>query len=173
MRIVLRALAFGVATTLLASVDLAACGDKYLRLATRLGPGYTAEHRATLLIYMPPGSAVPAAAKSLRLHEALKRAGHSVYTVENEADLATTLAKRPYDIVVVDGATVGTLASRLQRAPGRPSLIPIFDKQQSRQQLAEARTRLGCLIAAREKVVYAVAEIDHVMDLRKTAKANP
>ena len=173
MRVVLRALVLAVAGSVLVSVDLAACGDKYLRLATRLGPGYAAEHRATVLIYMPPGSAVPAAAKSLRLHEALKRAGHSVYAVESEADLETTLAKRAYDIVIADGSTVGTLAARVRRGVGRPSLIPLFDKQQSKQQLGDARTRLGCLIAAREKVAYAVAEIDHVMELRKTAKANP
>jgi hypothetical protein len=170
MRKVVLSLSFAATCAVLASVDVSACGDKYIRLAARLGPAYVAEHQAIVLIYMPAGSVVPDAARKIGLHDSLKRAGHQVFTVGRDADLDTALRVRRYDIVIADAASAADITTRLQRAAGLPTLVPVFHNQSERE-LNEARKQLGCLIASRERSYKAVAEIDHVMQLRKTATA--
>lgn len=155
-----------------AGVELGACGDKYIRLAQRLGPAYTAEHAATVLIFMPQGSVVPAAAGKIGLHDSLRRAGHAVYAVTRAADLDAALNVRAYDIVIADAASADALSPRLQRANGRPTLVPVFHTQ-SRRELEDARKQRGCLITSRARAYHAVAEIDHVMELRKSAALVP
>jgi hypothetical protein len=156
----------------LSVVDLTACGDKFIRLAARLGSTYQARNRATVLLYLPPGSAAPVAAQSLKLKQRLEQAGHRVYAIDREADLQAALAVRPYDIVVADAPASAALSPLLQRAAGRPTFLPIF-AHQSKQELASARDEHGCLIAAREKPHYAVAEIDHVMEKRRATRVAP
>lgn len=165
-------LLFAAASVMLGPADLSACGDKYIRLAARLGPNYTAEQAAKVLIYMPPDSVVPAAASRIGLHDSLRRAGHRVDAVSRPADLDAALKIRRYDIVIADAAAADTLAPALQAAPGRPSLVPVFHKQTARQR-EDARKQLRCLISSEERAYYAVAEIDHVMQLRKTAPFIP
>lgn len=155
-----------------AAVDLAACGDKYIRLAQRLGPAYTAERAALVLIFMPEGSVVPAAAGKIGLHDSLRRAGHAVYAVTRAADLDAALKVRAYDIVIADAASADALSPILQRASGRPTLVPVFHTQ-SRRELEDARKQRGCLITSRARAYHAVAEIDHVMELRKSAALVP
>jgi hypothetical protein len=161
-------IALGVAAmgVVWSSVDLSACGDKYLRLAARLGPAYRAEHRATVLIYMPAGSATTEVARSLRLHDALRRARHDVFSVDTEADLERTLATRRYHIVIADGSMAAALKTKLVSGANAPTLLPIFRTTSDRQAL-ERRAQIGCLIASSERQYHAVAEIDHVMELRK------
>ena len=171
MRTVLSSILVAAVSIVLASADLTACGDKYIRLAARLGPGYVAEHPANVLIYMPATSAVPAAARKLGLHDSLERAGHHVYAITRESDLEAALGARRYDIVIADAAAENALASVLRRAPGRPTLLPVYDKM-SAAELKQARREQRCLIASRERAYHAVAEVDHVMQLRGSAAAN-
>ena len=172
MRISATSLWIAVSCTLVMSVDLAACGDKYIRLAGRLGPAYPAEHRATVLIFMPPESSVPAAAAKIGLKTTLETAGHRVHTIERDADLETTLSRRTYDVVIADGASAADVKRRLADARGRPTVVPIFHKE-TRREIEAARKRLGCLISSRERAYHAPAEIDHVMELRKAAAVAP
>ena len=172
MRRFMLSLSFAVMAIAVARIDLAACGDKYIRLAQRLGPGYTAQQAATVLIYMPQSSVVPAAASKIGLHDALRRAGHKVYSVTREDDLDSALRVRAYDVVIADAAWGNAMAPVLQRAAGRPTLVPVFHKQ-SRRELDDARKQLHCLIASRERAYHAVAEIEHVMELRRRATLVP
>jgi hypothetical protein len=158
--------------TSLASENVNACGDKYLRLAARLGPAYPAQHRASVLLYMPPESVVRAAASKIGLKRTLESAGHRVYTVEHAADLETTVRQRVYDIVIADGASAPDLKGRLAAAHGRPTVLPIFHHE-SKRQVDAARKQVGCLISSRERAYYAPAEVDHVMEQRRSAATNP
>lgn len=158
-----------VACSLSASVDLTACGDKYLRLANRLGPAYTAERQATVLLYTPSDSAAHAGARRLGLKGTLERAGHRVYAVEADADLEVTLQTRVYDVIIADTASAGVIGEKLARAAGKPTLLPILHNAPKRE-VEMARKQQGCLISSRETAVYAAAEVDHVMELRKTAQ---
>jgi len=171
MRRFVSSLSIAVIVLAVAGVDLTACGDKYIRLAQRLGPAYAAQQAATVLIYMPQSSVVPAAASKISLHDALRRAGHRVYFVTRESDLDAALGARAYDVVIADAASGDAIAPLLQRAAGRPTLVPVFHRQSGRE-LDEAR-KLRCLIASRERAYHAVAEIDHVMELRRHATVAP
>ena len=166
-----RFLAFAFACVTLAEAAPSACGDKYIRLAARLGPAYAAEHQAAVLIYMPQDSVVPAAARKLRLQESLRRAGHRVEAVDREADLETALRTRPHDIVIADAAAAAALGPRLIGAAGRPTLVPIFHNRSP--ELDAARKQSRCLIASADRAYHAAAEVDHVMELRQTARVAP
>lgn len=158
--------------TSLTAVDLSACGDKYLRTASRLGAAYEAEHRATVLIYMPRDSAAARPASRLGLRTTLERAGHHTDAVEGDADLDTTLSRRTYDIVIADHAMVPRISAALGHAHGRPTVVPIFHTGSKRENDAR-RKELGCLIWTGERAYYAAAEIDHVMQLRKARRSTP
>jgi hypothetical protein len=151
--------------------EVSACGDKYIRLAARLGPAYKAAHHAAVLIYMPQDSVVPAAARKLRLQDSLRRAGHRVEAVDRKADFETALRTRTYDVVLADAAAAGALAPTLLAAPGRPTMIPVFHNRS--HELDEARKQSRCLIASNDRVYHAVAEIDHVLELRQAARTIP
>lgn len=148
-----------------------ACGDKYIRLAARLGPAYAAQRHAAVLIYMPQGSVVPAAARKLRLQDSLKRAGHRVEAVDREADLETALRTRTYDVVIADAAAAAVLTPALLAAPGRPTMVPVFHNQS--RELNEARKQSRCLMASSDRAYHAAAEIDHVMELRQARRVAP
>ena len=164
-------LALVLACLATASADVTACGDKYIRLAARLGPAYTAEHQATILIYMPAGSVVPAAARKLRLRDSLERAGHRVDAVDREADLQTALRTRSYDVVLADAAGAQAIHPRLLAATGRPTLVPIFHNRS--RELDVARKQSRCLIASGDRAYHVPAEIDHVMELRRARRVGP
>lgn len=164
-------LAFVLACLPLASADVTACGDKYIRLAARLGPAYTAQHRANVLIYMPAGSVVPAAARKLRLRKSLERAGHRVAAVDRDADLTTALRTRTYDVVLADAADVDAIQAQLVPATGQPTLVPVFHNRS--RALDAARKQSRCLIASGDRAYHAAAEIDHVMALRRAARVGP
>jgi hypothetical protein len=51
-------------------------------------------------------------------------------------------------------------------------VLPVLHHQ-SKRQVDDARKQLGCLISSGERAYYAPAEIDHVMELRRTAAATP
>ena len=160
-----------VATSLTA-IDLSACGDKYLRTASRLGAAYQAEHPGSVLIYMPPDSAAARPSSRLGLRSTLERAGHHVDAVERHADIQTALTRRTYDIVVADHALVPQVRAALAASHGRPTVVPIFHTGSKRENDAR-RKALGCLIWTGERAYHASAEIDHVMQLRKTPRATP
>jgi len=172
MRHVRILLTLAIAFAWLHPVELNACGDKYLRLASRLGPAYKAQRPASVLIYMPDQSVVPGVARALDLHGGLRRAGHTVRAVGSDVDLERALATSRYDIVIADGFSDAAIAAMVQHGTGRPTLVPAFSKKTHAE-----RERLGnmplCLISAKQASYLVLAEIDHVMDLRKTATVVP
>lgn len=155
-----------VACVLLAGSDLTACGDKMLRLGSRLGSGQVAAHRASLLIYMPSQSIVPDAAKKLKLQAALRRAGHRVHAVEHAADLEKAVSSGRYDIVIAD---VATASARPGSRSTSPSMLPLVPKPQ----WAEAERQFGHFIKAGGRIHEALDEVDHVMESRKAARVAP
>ena len=161
-------LSVAIALPLLQSIGLEACGDKYLRLASRLGPAYSAAHPAKVLIFMPETSVVPDVAKSLDLHGALRKGGHTVRAVRNERELERALAADRYDIVIADAFSPPSVAAIVQRGTGTPTLVPAFSRKSQREFERTARMPL-CRITAKDVQYHAIAEIDHVMDLRKSA----
>lgn len=161
-----RLLSFGLAAgcVLMAPPESNACGDKFLRMGRGLRTSRAA-HPASILIYMRPGSVVPAAAKELRLPTALLQAGHHVRAVEREKDLDAELITGTYDIVIGD-ESAGAVVDQIQTGKLRPRFLPVLHKATS-QQLAAAEKHYRCFLAAPGRTNAALAEIEHVMEDRR------
>ena len=99
------------------SVDLGACGDKFLRVGRSARfRRYAAVYPASVLIYTP-GNATPA---GIREFEALlKRAGHRPVVVDSGTSIPRALAAAPYDLVIADYADAGHIKDDLQSASSK------------------------------------------------------
>lgn len=171
MRTRLLPIAFAAGCALLGSVELDACGDKFLRMGQALRLG-RAPRPASILIYMQPDSLVPAAAKDLKLSAAMKQAGHRLHMVERESDLETALRSGAYDIVLGDVSAAALVRRAAHAAGPNPRFLPVFYKPTS-QQLDAAAKQYGCFVAAPGKRYEILAEIDHVMEERHKAAKTP
>ena len=94
----------GVAAALVAaaaSADLAACGDKFLRVGrSQRNRNYAAVHPVSILVYTPA-----ATAKGLKEFETiLQKAGHSTVGVRDRALLPKALAAARYDLIITSYA---------------------------------------------------------------------
>ena len=152
------------ATMASGTADLSACGDKFLRLGRSARfRGYAAVHPATILIYKPVNSTP----SGIREFEALlRRAGHRPLAVENGSALSQALAAAEYDVVIADYGDAGKIRQELQSAASKPGLLPILYKP-TRAVAAEAEKEYHYLIKPHAMDKHdALAEIDHLMDLR-------
>src|SRR5215510_9988152 len=87
------------AVVVLATAQLDACGDKFLRpgRSSRMR-SYAAMYRASILLY-PSAKADPSVASAWE--KMLKHAGHKSQVVKN-GDLEGTLASGKYDLIITD-----------------------------------------------------------------------
>ncbi len=163
-----RALIIGaIAAAIAGSVDLDACGDKFLRLGRSARfRRYAAAHPAAILIYKPAGSTH---AGIEELKAILKRAGHRAVAVDRGTNLSAALAAMPYDLVIADYADADRIKNDLQSAASRPELLPILYKP-TKAVAAEAEKRYSCLIKPELMSKYdALAEIDRLMESKPKA----
>jgi len=151
------------------SADLAACGDKFLRIGRSARYlRYAAIHPASILVYKPK-NLTPEGVRDLEA--LLKRAGHKSLTVENETGLSQILAAAAYDVVIADYADTGKIKNELRSAASKPELLPILYKP-SKAVAAEAAKEYQCLIKPDAMSKHdALAQIDHLMELRLKATA--
>jgi len=149
------------------SADVSACGDKFVRMGRSARfKGYAAVHPVSILIYKPTNS-TPAGIKEFQA--TLKRAGHKTVAVENGAGLSQILAAAKYDVVIAAYADAGKIKEELQSVPSNPGILPILYKP-TKAVAAEAEKEYHCLIKPQSMTKYdALAQIDHLMELRLKA----
>jgi hypothetical protein len=160
-----RAFVIGVIAVLsCASVDLGACGDKFLRVGRSARfRRYAAVHPAAILIYKP-GHATQAGVEELKT--LLMQAGHRPVAVDSGTSIASVLAEAQYDLVIADYADAGQIRNDLGTAPSRPEILPILYKP-TRAVEAEAERQYAFLIKPHEMTKFdALAEIDRLMQLK-------
>ena len=147
-----------------ASVDLGACGDKFLRVGRSARfRRYAAVHPAAILIYAPADS-TPAGIKEFEA--ILKRAGHRTVALPNGADLSLALATASYDLVIAGYDDTSRIREDLRAVPSRPGLLPILYKP-SRAAAEQAQRDFIYLIKPDAMTKYdALGEIDRLMQLR-------
>jgi hypothetical protein len=147
------------------SVELGACGDKFLRVGRSARfRRYAAVYPASVLIYKP-GHATPA---GIREFEAiLKQAGHRPVVVDCGTSIPRALAAAQYDLIIADYADAGRIKSDLESASSKPQLLPILYKPTKAVE-AEAEKQYECLIKPDAMTKYdALAEIDRLMKLKQ------
>jgi CheY-like chemotaxis protein len=165
-----RAFVIGIIAAFAAgSVDLGACGDKFLRVGRSARfRRYAAVYPASILIYKP----VTATPEGIREFEALlKRAGHKPVAVNNGTDISSILASANYDIVIADYADAVRLKDGLQSASTKTAMLPILYKPTKAVEV-EAEKQYACLIKPHAMTKYdALAEIDRLMQLKLKGSA--
>jgi hypothetical protein len=153
-----------VATLTAASVDLGACGDKFLRVGRSARfRRYAAVHPATILIYPPQNSTHRGIEE---LNALLKQAGHRPVAIEREAGIVGILAAARYDVVIADYADAAQIKASLEAAPSKPELLPILDNPTQTVE-SEAEKQYACLLKPHAMTKFdALVEIDRLMELK-------
>ena len=153
-----------LAITLSHSIDLGACGDKFLRVGRSARfHRYAAVHPAGILIYRPVNST---RAGIDELKALLKRAGHKPVVVDRTASVAAALTASSYDVVIADYLDAERLKGDLQSAASRALLLPILNET-SKTVEAAATQQYAFVIKPHAMTKYdALAEIDRLMESR-------
>jgi len=152
------------AAALMCSPDAHACGDKFLVVGK--GVRYSrarAVHPASILIYMNPGSRLPAAAKDVQLEARLLQAGHKVKKVDSAGQLGEALKSKRYDIVLGDIADSPGLEKQVAAEPSGPVVVPVLYRPTAAE-LATAKSQYGCAMNAPSK--DPLSAIDEAMTQR-------
>jgi len=146
-----------------ASYDLEACGDKFLRVGrSARGRRYAALHPSSILVYKPVG----ATPKGINEFEAmLKQAGHTPRVVDRDANLIQVFAAGRYDVLIVGYSDASRVRKELMSLPTPPVILPIL-LDVTKAVEAEARKEFQCLIRPNAMTKHdALAEIDRAIDL--------
>jgi DNA-binding NtrC family response regulator len=154
-----------LAMTVGRSIDLNACGDKFLRVGRSARfSRYAAVHPARILIYPPLNST----RKGIdELKALLKRAGHKPVVLVRTANLAAALTASPYDVVIADYSDADRLKVDLQSAASKAAMLPILNQPTKDIENAAMR-QYPFLIKPHAMSKYdALAEIDRLMESRR------
>lgn len=146
-----------------ASVDLSACGDKFLRAGrSARTKGYAAVYPASILIYKPSGTV-----KGLQEFESLlKKAGHKPVALRDRAALPQTLTSARYDLIIADYSD--TLAIKGQFSPSpEPGFLPILHNPTRAQETEAAKHFQHVLKPEKMTKFEALEQIDRLMKLRR------
>lgn len=147
-----------------ASIDLAACGDKFLRAGrSSRTKGYATVYPSSILIYAPR-----ATTEGLEEMESmLKRAGHTSVSARSDAQLRARLAGAKYDLVLANYSDSRTVQTALDALSLDIGLVPILDKR-SQERAPEAEKQYHCVIKLETMTKdEALEEIDHFVELRR------
>lgn len=117
------------------TIELRACGDKFLRLGRSIRQrAYASVHPAAILVF------VPAKAKASDLKDfesALKRAGHRPTLVGDLDAFSAALATGRFEIVISSLSDAPRLKARVALAAPHPQILPIVAKapKETREQI--------------------------------------
>ena len=153
-----------IAIVTAASVDLGACGDKFLRVGRSARfRRYAAVHPAAILIVKPVHATRAGIDELASIH---KQAGHKPFAVDSGANVQSAIAAARYDLVIADYADAGRIRADLATAAARPAVLPILYKPTKAVE-AEAQKQYVCLIKPQAMTKYdALAEIDRLMEVK-------
>jgi len=147
-----------------ASIDLAACGDKYARVgrSSRL-KAYAPLFPASVLVYAPVDAK---AADRKEFESLLTHAGHSPVFVMHGGDIEKALAAKKYDLLIVSYADAAAVTARVRAAGGGPTIVPILSEK-SKKLEPQVQKDYHFLITPYSMSKWdALEELDHAMDSR-------
>lgn len=154
-----------LAITVGRSIDVDACGDKFLHVGRSARfSRYAAVHPARILIY-PPANSTRKGIDELKA--LLKRAGHKPVVLLRTASLSAALTASPYDVLIADYVDADRLNVDLRSAASKAALLPILT-QPSKDIENAAMRQYPFLIKPLAMTKYdALAEIDRLMESRR------
>jgi DNA-binding NtrC family response regulator len=153
-----------IGATAAGSIDLDACGDKFLRVGRSARfRRYAAVHPAAILIYAPRDATRQGIDE---LKSLLKRAGHSAVALERAASVSDALTASHVDVVIADYLDADRVRNDLQSASSGAALLPILTTPDKAIE-TEAMRQYAFLLAPHKMTKFdALAEIDRLMESR-------
>jgi hypothetical protein len=144
------------------SIDLSACGDKFMRVGRSARfRRYAAMYPAAILIYSPVNSTRHGIEEFTGW---LKRAGHKPVALDRSADVSAALAASRYDVVIADYLDADRLKADLKSAASHAALLPILNKPDKDIETAATREYRFLLKPQAMTKYDALAEIDRLME---------
>ena len=152
------------------SIDLSACGDKFLRAGRSAKfRRWSAVHPSAILIYSP-ATATRTGINELKAF--LKRAGHKPVSIEHRDSVSAALAASRYDVLMADYQDADRLRADLRSAASVPAFLPILNTANKTVE-REAMQRYAHLIRPHAMSQYdALDEVDRLMAARGRAVAS-
>jgi hypothetical protein len=163
----LGALVIALVTVASAVTDVAACGDKFLRVgrSPRIR-AYASVHPSPILVYAPRWTAKGRG----DFEQILRRAGHTPFTVTTPGALVEAFGSRKYEIVITGYPDAAAVQKELEALQDRPELVPVVYK--SKSDAAKAAAAYRCVIDPGKMTPFdALEDIDRVIDLRLKDRA--
>jgi hypothetical protein len=110
-----------------ATVDLLACGDKFLVISrgTRFQRARIAGRQAAVLVYVNPGSTLGKALGNVPVDDSLKKAGYRGASVATTTDLGRAISQGGWDLVIADLDDSPGIRGQLPQGPTSPMVLPI------------------------------------------------
>jgi len=141
------------------------CGDKFVLI----GGGARVNRSkfpSRVLVFMNPGSRIPAAEKEFHVEATLAAAGHKPKVVESEAEVEKALASGQYDLVLADLADVPMLRKECSSIASKPAVLPLLYKPTA-EELVAAEKEANCLARPSKRSSDLLAVIDETMQSRQ------
>jgi hypothetical protein len=147
----------------------AGCGDKFVMISggSRVN---RSKFPSRVLVFMNPGSRIPAAEKEFHVEATLTAAGHKAKVVESEAEVEKALDSGSYDIVLADSADVPGLQKKCGASASKPAVLPLLYKPTAAE-LSAAEKEANCLVRPSRKSSDLLAVIDETMQDRRKGVA--
>ena len=139
----------------------AGCGDKFVLLGggARIN---RSKFPSRVLVFMNPGSRVPAAEKEFHVEATLTAAGHKTKVVESEAEVRKALESGKYDLVLADVTDVPELRKQCGASASKPAVLPLLYKP-TPEELSAAEKEANCIVRPSKKSSDLLAVIDETM----------
>ena len=141
------------------------CGDKFVLI----GGGARVNRSkfpSRVLVFMNPGSRIPAAEKEFHVEATLAAAGHKPKVVESQTEVEKALASGQYDLVLADLADVPMLRKECSASASKPAVLPLLYKPTAAE-LAAAEKEANCLVRPSKRSSDLLAVIDETMQSRQ------
>jgi ABC-type amino acid transport substrate-binding protein len=148
-----------------------ACGDKFLLVGrgVEFHRAYAAVYPASIVIYAQPQGPAAKAIRDPRLQADLKRSGHRVVLVENDAALARALESDRVDLLLTDVADAERMSRRAAGAPSKPTVLPVM-YQPTTEEAKAIETRYQCRLMSADRADRYLSAIDNAMKARANEK---
>ena len=108
---------------------LEACGDKSLAAGgVRYQRGFATQHPASILIFNPTNSRIAAAAREMKLQQALRQVGHTYLEVTTIPELDLALKSGKFNVVMADVDELSAVRQQIQGSATPPAVVAVAYK---------------------------------------------
>lgn len=149
-----------------APVAIEACGDKFLLVGRGLafGRAYASVYPGSILIYSGPQTTP----QHEKMAQYMRRAGHRVTLISDEATMSRTLVLGQTDIVIADVGMRASLETQAASVPLRPSMLYMVNERDRQRAELLAREVPGALKGS-DKANRFLVQIEEMMKARQQA----